>query len=241
VVTGGSRGIGAATAKLAAERGYPVVIFYRSRQADADVVLRSIERAGGRALAVQVDVASEASIQRGFGAVDQIGWLEVLVNNAALTGPVSRLADLPAQVIEEVCRVNVVGAFLAAREAIRRMSKRSGGLGGSIVNVSSGASRAGSPGVWIHYAATKGAIDTMTIGLAKEVAADGIRVNAVRPGLVQTEIHAVRPAGQLEQMARAVPLGRIARPEEIARTILWLASDEASYVTGALLDAGGGL
>ena len=162
------------------------------------------------------------------------------MNNAGVTGPVCRLADLPAGELEEVVRVNITGAFLASREAVKRMSTRNGGAGGSIVNVSSGAARTGSPGVWIHYAASKGALDTLTLGLAKEVAGEAIRVNGVRPGLINTEIHAVRPPGQLQQIAKSVPMGRIGEPEEIARAILWLASEEASYVTGAIVDAGGG-
>jgi NAD(P)-dependent dehydrogenase (short-subunit alcohol dehydrogenase family) len=164
----------------------------------------------------------------------------VLVNNAGVTGPVCRLADLKVGELEEVVRVNINGAFLASREAVKRMSKRHGGAGGSIVNVSSGAARTGSGGVWIHYAASKGALDTLTLGLAKEVAGEGIRVNGVRPGLINTEIHAVRPPGQLQQIAKTVAMGRIGEPEEIARAILWLASEEASYVTGAILDAAGG-
>jgi NAD(P)-dependent dehydrogenase (short-subunit alcohol dehydrogenase family) len=188
-----------------------------------------------------VDLGSEQSILRGYEAVDRFGRLQVLVNNAAITGPVSRLADLTSAALDEVLAVNVAGPFIAAREAVRRMSTRHGANGGCIVNVSSGASRTGSPGVWIHYAASKGALDTLTLGLAREVAAEGIRVNGVRPGITDTDIHASRPPGQLAQMAKAVPLGRIGAPEEVARTILWLASDEASYVTGALVDAAGGL
>lgn len=235
LVTGGSRGIGASTARLAAERGYRVAIFYRSNIDAADAVARQTG-----ALAVQVDVGDEASIVRGFEAVDRLGKLEVLVNNAAITGPVSRLADVPAQAIEEVFRVNVGGAFIACREAVRRMSKRSGGSGGAIVNVSSGAARQGSPNVWIHYAASKGALDTLTLGLAKEVAAEGIRVNGVRPSFVDTEIHALRPPGQLKKIVKGLPLARLGTPDEVARAIVWIASPEASYVIGAILDATGG-
>jgi NAD(P)-dependent dehydrogenase (short-subunit alcohol dehydrogenase family) len=192
------------------------------------------------ALAIQADVTDERAVMRGFEAVDRLGKLEVLVNNAGVTGAVGRFADLAASDIEQVMRVNVTGAFLASREAVKRLSTRHGGAGGAIVNVSSGAARTGSPGVWIHYAASKAALDTLTLGLAKEVAAEGIRVNGVRPGLIDTEIHAVRPPGQLAKIAKSVPMGRIGAPEEIARTIVWLASAEASYVTAAILDAAGG-
>lgn len=240
LVTGGNRGIGAATARLAAAAGYAVAITYREREADAAQVVADVERAGARALAVPADVGDEASVLRLFEAVERFGPLAVLVNNAGVTGGVSRLADLGLEQLEQVLRVNVVGAFLCAREAVRRMSTARGGRGGAIVNVSSGAAQQGSAGVWVHYAATKGALDTMTVGLAKEVAAEGIRVNAVRPGIIDTEIHAARHPQQLGSMARAIPMGRIGRPDEIAHTILWLASPEASYVTGALLDARGG-
>jgi NAD(P)-dependent dehydrogenase (short-subunit alcohol dehydrogenase family) len=235
LITGGSRGIGASTARLAAKRGYPVAIFYRSNEEAAGSVARETG-----ATAVRVELADEESILRGFAAVDRLGRLEVLVNNAAITGPVGRLADTAAKTIDEVLRVNVAGAFLCCREAVRRMSKRSGGSGGVIVNVSSGAARGGSPNVWIHYAATKGALDTMTLGLAKEVAAEGIRVVGVRPGFINTEIHAGRPPGQLGEIVKGLPLRRLGEPEEIARTIVWLASPEASYITGAILDATGG-
>jgi NAD(P)-dependent dehydrogenase (short-subunit alcohol dehydrogenase family) len=241
LVTGGGRGIGAATAKLAAARGYRVAIFYRERAADAERVVAEIVAAGGTALAVCADVGDEAALTRGFIAADSLGPLELLVNNAGIVGSVGRLEDVTGPMLTQLVQTNIVGAFLAAREAVRRMSTRHGGQGGSIVNVSSGASQLGSPGVWIHYAATKGALDTMTIGLAKEVAAEGIRVNAVRPGIIDTEIHAQRPPGQLDKMRQAVPLGRIGTAEEIAQAILWLASDEASYVTAALLDARGGI
>jgi len=210
-------------------------VFYRSNSAAAEKLAREIG-----ALAVQADVTDERALMRGFEAVDRLGRLEVLVNNAGITGPVTRFSELQTGELEEVVRVNILGAFLASREAVKRMSKRHGGAGGAIVNVSSGAARSGSPGVWIHYAASKAALDALTLGLAKEVAGEGIRVNGVRPGLINTEIHAVRPPGQLGEIAKTVPMGRIGEPEEIARTIVWLASDEASYVTAGILDAAGG-
>ena len=204
-------------------------------------VVRDIEAQGRRALAVQADVADEDALVGAFRDADALGPLTLLVNNAGIVGSVGRLEDVTGAMLDTLVRTNIVGAFLAAREAVRRMSTRHGGRGGSIVNVSSGASQLGSPNVWIHYAATKGALDTMTIGLAKEVAGEGIRVNAVRPGIIDTEIHAARPPGQVEKMRQAIPMARLGTADEIAATILWLASDEASYVTAALLDARGGI
>lgn len=240
LVTGGSRGIGAACA-LRAARDWPVAIFYRERADEAEQVVRTIEKAGGTALAIQADVGDEESLMRGFEAVDRAGPLAVLVNNAGVTGGVSRVDAVTVAALQDVYRVNVIGAFLAAREAVRRMSTRQGGQGGAIVNISSGASVLGSPNNWVHYAASKGAIDTMTIGLSKEVAAEGIRVNAVRPGLVDTEIQRGRSAEQLQKIINAVPLGRMGTVEEIADAVVWLASPAAGYVTGCLLDARGGL
>jgi NAD(P)-dependent dehydrogenase (short-subunit alcohol dehydrogenase family) len=241
LVTGGGRGIGAATARLAAERGWSVAIVYRDRVGEADRVVAEIEAAGGRATALRADIADEAAILAAFEAADRLGPLTALVNNAGVTGDVTRVDALDAAMLERVLRVNVWAPFICAREAIRRMSTRHGGRGGAIVNVGSGASQLGTPGVWVHYAATKGALDTMTVGLAREVAPEGIRVNAVRPGLIDTEIHAVRPPGQIEQIASEIPMRRIGTPEEIARTIVWLADDEqSSYVTGSLVDARGG-
>jgi NAD(P)-dependent dehydrogenase (short-subunit alcohol dehydrogenase family) len=241
VVTGGSRGIGAATVRLAAGRGYAVALTYRERADEAQRVVADVEAAGGRATAICADVADEAAMQAAFATADALGPLTLLVNNAGIVGDVGRVEDVQVAMLERLVRINVVGAFIAAREAVRRMSTKRGGRGGSIVNVSSGASQLGSPNVWVHYAATKGALDTMTIGLAKEVAGEGIHVNAVRHGIIDTDIHAGRPPGQLDRMKAMVPLQRIGTVDEVARAILWLASDEASYVTGAFIDARGGL
>ena len=241
VVTGGSRGIGAATVRLAAVRCYAVALTYRERADEAQRVVADVEAAGGRATAICADVADEAAMQAAFATADALGPLTLLVNNAGIVGDVGRVEDVQVAMLERLVRINVVGAFIAAREAVRRMSTKRGGRGGSIVNVSSGASQLGSPNVWVHYAATKGALDTMTIGLAKEVAGEGIRVNAVRPGIIDTDIHAGRPPRQLDRMKGMVPLQRIGTVDEVARAILWLASDEASYVTGAFIDARGGL
>jgi NAD(P)-dependent dehydrogenase (short-subunit alcohol dehydrogenase family) len=241
LITGGSRGIGAATARLAARHGWTAAIVYRDRAADAEAVVAGIVAAGGRAAAIRADVADEAAIRAAFETADTLGPLTALVNNAGVTGGVSRVEALEADRLDELLRVNVRAPFLCAREAIRRMSTRHGGRGGAIVNISSGATQLGTPGVWVHYAASKGALDVMTIGLAKEVAGEGIRVNGVRPGLIDTEIHAARPPGQLAELARSVPLGRIGTADDIAHTIVWLAAEEASpYVIGALIDARGG-
>jgi NAD(P)-dependent dehydrogenase (short-subunit alcohol dehydrogenase family) len=242
LVTGGSRGIGAAVARLAALRGYRVALTYRERADEAQRVVREIAASGGRAIALQCDVGVESEVVSAFAEADREGPLTVLVNNAGIVGPAGRLEDVAsADMLERLFRTNVVGAFLAAREAVRRMSTRHGGRGGSIVNVSSGASQTGTPNVWIHYAATKGAMDTMTIGLAKEVAAEGIRVNAVRPGIIDTEIHQARPPGQLDKMRQAIPMQRLGTAEEIAAAILWVASDDCPYLTGSFLDARGGI
>jgi NAD(P)-dependent dehydrogenase (short-subunit alcohol dehydrogenase family) len=240
LVTGGSRGIGAAIVQLAGN-GHRVAFFYRSSRTEAQACVRAAASRGVTATMIQADVGDEASLLRGFEAVDKIGRIRVLVNNAGVTGGRSRLEAVSAQQLNEVLRVNVAGAFLAAREAVKRMSTRHGGTGGSIVNISSGASKSGSPNSWIHYAATKGAMDTMTLGLAREVAAEGIRVNAIRPGVIATDIQNDRTQEQLEAMIKMIPQGRMGKPDEIARTVLWLVSEEASYVTGGLFDVAGGL
>jgi len=242
LVTGGSRGIGAATARLAAARGYAVCLSYRSNAAAADMVVADIERAGGDAFAVQADVASEADVLRLFATVDaRPGRLAVLVNNAGILERQTTLLDMEAARWQRVLATNVTGSFLCARESVRRMSTRLGGAGGAIVNVSSMAARLGSPGEYVDYAASKGAIDSMTIGLAKEVAAEGIRVNAVRPGVIYTDIHASGgEPGRVDRVKGSVPMQRGGTAEEVARAILWLASDEASYSTGTFIDVSGG-
>ena len=242
LVTGGSRGIGAATVRLAAERGYDVCINYR---ANAEAAARTVEdarRAGARAVAVQADIAVEADVVRLFSACDAgLGRVSALVNNAAILETQTRLDNIDAARLARVFGTNVFGAFLCAREAVRRMSTRHGGTGGAIVNVSSGASRMGSPGEYIDYAATKGALDTMTLGLAREVATEGIRVNAVLAGHIYTELHASGgEPNRVERVKSQVPMGRGGRPEEVAQAILWLLSDDASYTTGALVDVAGG-
>lgn len=239
VITGGSRGIGAQIARLAA-RTHPVVILYRHDVEAADTLVREIRASGDQAWAIQTDVGDEAALSDAFRRIDALGRVAVLVNNAGLTGGASRLEDLQGEVLAQVLQVNVFGAFIAAREAVRRMSVRRSGAGGVIINISSGASVLGAPGTWVHYAATKGALDTLTIGLAKEVAAEGIRVNAVRPGVIDTEIHHQRSPQALAAMVNAIPMGRMGTATEVAEAVLWLASPAASYVTGCLMDVRGG-
>jgi NAD(P)-dependent dehydrogenase (short-subunit alcohol dehydrogenase family) len=242
VITGGSRGIGAATALRAARAGHMVVISYREDAAAAAGVVAAIEAAGGRARAVQADVARAADVERLFEAADrEPGPLAGLVNNAGITAPPARVEDFDEARLTRMFVTNVVGSFLCAGAAVRRMSTRHGGAGGAIVNVSSAASRLGSPGEYVDYAASKGAIDTFTLGLAKEVAAEGIRVNAVRPGLILTDIHArAGQPGRVERLQGTVPMQRGGTADEVAASILWLLSAEASYVTGTLLDVAGG-
>ncbi|MDH3683381.1 MAG: SDR family oxidoreductase [Acidimicrobiia bacterium] len=242
VITGGSRGIGAATALLAADHGYDVCVNYRSNAAAADDVVQACLDRGRRALAVAGDVSQEADVVALFDrAAAELGPVAGLVNNAGIIQPQARLDTYSAKRLDDVVAVNVVGAFLCAREAVRRLSTRHGGSGGAIVNVSSAASYLGSPNEFIDYAATKGALDTMTIGLAKEVATEGIRVNGVRPGLIDTDIHAA--AGEPERVARlsvGVPMERGGTADEVAEAIVWLLSDASSYVTGSLLNVSGG-
>ncbi|WP_437815937.1 SDR family oxidoreductase [Sorangium sp. So ce1078] len=242
IVTGGSRGIGAATALLAASRGYAVAVSYLRDAGAAAGVVDEIRRRGGVALAVAADVSAEEDVVRLFQTVDgALGPVTALVNNAGVLDRQARLEDMTAARVQRILATNVVGAFLCAREAVRRMSTRRGGAGGAIVNVSSRASQLGSPGEYIDYAASKAAVDTLTIGLAREVAAEGIRVNAVRPGIIATDIHASGgDPGRVERLKASLPLGRAGSPEEVAHAILWLASSESSYCTGSLLDVAGG-
>ncbi|MDH4612014.1 SDR family oxidoreductase [Pseudomonas sp. BN102] len=242
LITGASRGIGAATARLAAQRGYALGINYRQQREAAEALVGEIEAGGGRALALCADVGDEAQVLRMFESLDRaFGRLDVLVNNAGMLERQMRLEDMDVARLERVLRANVVGSFLCAREAIKRMSTRHGGQGGAIVNLSSIAARLGAPNEYIDYAAAKGAIDSMTLGMAKELAADGIRVNAVRPGVIRTEIHASGgEPDRVERVRQSVPMGRGGEAEEVANAILWLASEEASYTSGTLLDVGGG-
>jgi NAD(P)-dependent dehydrogenase (short-subunit alcohol dehydrogenase family) len=242
VITGGSRGIGAATAAALARRGWDVCIGFRENVGAAAMVVDSCRAEGRRATAVQVDVGSEPQIVALFETAGQrLGQLGALVNNAGIVVPRARLDEMHAARLERLMGINVVGAFLCAREAVRRLSTAHGGSGGVIVNISSAAARLGSANEYVDYAASKAAIDTMTIGLAREVADEGVRVNAVRPGLIETEIHA--SGGQpdrLERLRDVVPMRRAGRPDEVASAIAWLCSEEASYITGAVVDVTGG-
>ena len=237
LITGAGRGIGAATARLAVERGYKVCVNYLRDKAAAEKLAKEIG-----AVAVAADVSVEADVMRLFKTIDdKLGRLDVLVNNAGIVDVKARVDEMSVARLQRMFAVNVVGSFLCAREAVKRMAKRHGGAGGTIVNVTSAAARLGSPGDYVDYASAKGAIDTFTVGLAKEVAGDGIRVNAVRPGVIRTEIHATSgDPGRLERIGAMAPLARPGEPEEVARAILWLASDESSYTTGAIIDVTGG-
>ncbi|RJG43432.1 SDR family oxidoreductase [Mesorhizobium sp. DCY119] len=242
LVTGGGRGIGAAICRLAAERGYRVAVNYASNADAAEKLVAEITAKGGEAFAVKGDVGSEKDVLAMFAAVDaRFGSLDALVNNAGIVDVKARVDEMSLSRLERMMRINVIGSMLCAREAVKRMSTRHGGKGGAIVNISSVAATVGSPGEYVDYAASKGAIDTFTVGLSKEVALEGIRVNAVRPGIVDTEIHA--SGGQpdrVERLKGMIPMGRGGTAEEIANTVLWLLSDEASYATGALVNISGG-
>jgi NAD(P)-dependent dehydrogenase (short-subunit alcohol dehydrogenase family) len=242
LITGGGRGIGAATARLAAKRGYAVCVNYLRDRAAAEAVVQDIRGDGGIAIAVAADVSLEEDVVRLFQECDRsLGPLAALVNNAGIVARQSRVEAMDGPRLQRIFATNVVGAFLCAREAIRRLSKKHGGNGGAIVNLSSGAARLGSPGEYVDYAASKGAIDTLTLGLAKELAEDGIRVNCVRPGFVNTSIHAAGgEPNRIDRLRDSIPMKRGGEPEEVARAILWLLSDEASYSTGAILDVTGG-
>ena len=242
LVTGGSRGIGAATARLAAQKGWAVAVNYTANSLAADDVVRDIRAAGGTAIAVQADVANEVQVLAMFDKVTaKLGQLTGLVNNAGVVDMTARLDEMSVARWRRMLDINVIGSLLCAREAVRRMSTQHGGAGGSIVNMSSAASRLGAPGQYLDYAVSKGAIDTFTIGLAKEVAAEGIRVNAVRPGLIETEIHASGGLpDRVRNLAHQVPIQRGGTAEEVAQAIVWLLSDEASYTTMSFLDVSGG-
>jgi NAD(P)-dependent dehydrogenase (short-subunit alcohol dehydrogenase family) len=241
VITGGSRGIGRATALAAARRGFRVVVGYAANKAAADEVVAQIGASNGKAIAVKCDVGSESDILALFKAADDFGSLGALVNNAGIVGPTARVEDMSAERIQRMMAVNVTGSMLCAREAVKRMSTRHGGKGGVIINLSSVAAKLGSPNTYVDYAASKGAIDSFTIGLGHEVAAEGIRVAAIRPGLIDTEIHASGgEPDRAHRLAGNVPMKRVGTAEEIANAIVWLMSDDASYVTSAILDVSGG-
>jgi NAD(P)-dependent dehydrogenase (short-subunit alcohol dehydrogenase family) len=242
IVTGGSQGIGEAVGRLAAERGYAVALTYQSNEAMARAVVADIAAAGGKAIAVRAEMAEEASILALYKVVDaELGPVTALVNNAGTPGPMGKIDTVTAQTLDTVLAVNVRGPFLMIREAVARMATDRGGAGGAIVNVSSRAAELGGAGEWIHYAASKGALDSLTVGASKELAPRGIRVNAVSPGLIQTDLHA--RAGLPDRLTRlvgGVPMGRVGSTEEVANAVLWLLSPEASYITGVIVPISGG-
>jgi NAD(P)-dependent dehydrogenase (short-subunit alcohol dehydrogenase family) len=242
LITGGSRGMGAATARLAASRGYDVVLSYVTNGAAAEAVVADVHKLGRRALAVQADSADPDQVARMFGALDDsFGRIDVLVNNAAILQRQSRLEDLDFARMQRIFAVNAIGPMLCAQQAVRRMAHRHQGRGGVVINLSSASARLGSPNEYVDYAASKGALETFTIGLAKEVAREGIRVNCIRPGHIYTEMHA--SGGEPDRVDRvrdSIPMGRGGQPEEVARAVLWLASEEASFITGTFLDVTGG-
>jgi len=242
VVTGASRGIGAAIAKLAGGRGFSVAVNFDTGKAEATAIVEQIVSSGGRACAIQADVAREEDVIRLFETAErELGPIRFLVNNAAITGGFARVESVSASTLLRVMAVNVTGTILCASEAVRRMSTNRGGTGGAIVNISSRAARTGSAGEWVHYAASKGAIDSFTIGLAREVATEGIRVNAVAPGLIETGLHAANGApDRLDRLAETIPMQRAGTALEVAEAVLWLLSPAASYTTGAILEVGGG-
>jgi NAD(P)-dependent dehydrogenase (short-subunit alcohol dehydrogenase family) len=242
IVTGASRGIGSAIARLAAQRGFSVAVNFATGEVEAQAVVQEIVSTGGRACAIQADMAQEQDILRLFQTAErELGPLKALVNNAAITGGFARVDSVSEETLARVMAVNVTGPILCAREAVRRLSTKHGGTGGAIVNISSRAAHTGSAGEWVHYAASKGAIDSFTIGLAREVATEGIRVNAVAPGLIETGLHAANGApDRLERLAATIPMHRPGTPDEVAEAVLWLLSPAASYTTGAILEVGGG-
>lgn len=242
IITGGSRGIGAATARLAATQDYAICINYLKNKKAATAIVNEITSNGGQAIAVAADVANESDVIKMFQTVDQeLGTVTSLVNNAGILETQCRVDEITADRINRILSVNVTGSFLCCKEAIRRMSRRHKGKGGAIVNVSSAASRLGSPGEYVDYAASKGAVDSLTIGLSKEIAAENIRVNAVRPAFIYTDIHASGgEPNRVDRVKESIPMKRGGQPEEVARTILWLLSEEASYVTGTFVDLSGG-
>lgn len=242
LVTGGSRGIGAAIARLAARRGYAVGVNYHAQAGAAQAVVDAVRAEGGRAVALQADVSQEAQVLRMFQALDdELGRIDALVNNAGILEQQMRVEAMSAERLQRVLATNVIGAFLCAREAVRRMSTRHGGPGGAIVNVSSAAARLGSPNEYVDYAASKGALDTMTVGLSKEVAPEGIRVNGVRPGTIYTDMHASGgEPGRVDRLKSAIPLRRGGTVEEVAGAVMWLFSDEAGYTSGSFIEVSGG-